>query len=181
MKTLLRTTTTSADAILSEALISAVEGEFYNYDYKFVLSRPVFALLKCKSNKGRPVKSLADLGTEANMLFMFGDGTTAEVWPVQLANSAGVLGSKFNEEHFGNTYVGITDLSGEQFHAIRDEQDTHIMVMNCRCFCNADEKITVKQGDVFAAMTDSGKYGLFHVQEVGSDHVLINACHILLR
>lgn len=69
--------------ILSDMVIPAVPGEYYTYFYKFTNERPLYALMKCKANKGRPIAAAGDLGHEANLLFLFGNPIQVQVCAVR--------------------------------------------------------------------------------------------------
>ena len=172
--------TTPATAVLSDSFIPAVKGEFYDYDYKFVSGRPIFALLKCKASKGRALVELAGLGSEANILFYFGEGCVRAT-AIQVANKNGDLGHKFEGSHFGVTYIGKAQIGTEQFHEIRGAHDVNVLVSTCRDACSLNGVSgDFQDGDVMAVITDAGKYGLFLIQEASCSSVMVNACHILL-
>lgn len=174
-------TTTPETAILSEHLIPAVKGEFYDYDYRFFSERPVFALLKCKSQKGRPIADLSDLGEEANILFSFVKNSQVIADSIQTLNDSKVFANKFDKDFFGETYIGYSDISADQFYSMRDHQDIDSLIFHCNNSCyKKSESLVLKEGDIFAAVTKSNKYGMFLIKEIMPSSILINACHILL-
>jgi hypothetical protein len=180
MKTQIRVTPTPHTAILSEVLIPAVQGEFYSYDYLFDSGRPVFALLKCKSSKGRPVRQLANLGQEANMLFSF-EGNLVNVHCIEHANVSGMLENNFENNFFGKTSIGIANIEFSEFHAIRDEQSVEELVSVCKEACSSNfTSAKLTEGVIFAVVTDLNKYGLFLVKKIDENSMLVNACHIML-
>src|SRR5687768_11064818 len=79
---------TKARETLSDLVIPAVPGEYYSYSSEFTKDRPLYALLKCKANKNRPISALRNLGREANLLFSFG---APQVCSVQEARDSGLL------------------------------------------------------------------------------------------
>lgn len=175
------TKTTPASTILSETLLPAIKGEFYDYDYKFLSARPVFALLKCKSQKGRPIEQLSNLGPEANILFCFGKKSQVSAHSINFANELNMLSCTFENDFFGKTYLGATSITLDEFNSIRNEEDVATLVAICKEACSKKlSSIELKEGSLFAVTTDTGKYGLFSVQTISDDSVLISACHILL-
>ncbi len=61
----------------SEEIFPAARGEFYSYTSRFSLERPLYFLLKCKSNKARPTtEAEAELVRELDLTFIFGDEIT---------------------------------------------------------------------------------------------------------
>lgn len=173
--------TTNQAATLSEALIPAEKGEFYDYAYLFIANRPIFALLKCKSQKGRPLAQLSELGSEANILFCFGDSDQVVTHSVSAANEAGLLKHKFEPDFFGETYLGIANISRKDFHSLRSAQDVASLTKICKdACCDKNTLVTLTSGLVFAVVTDSGKFGLFLVEAIDSRSMKIEACHILV-
>ena len=79
------------EAVLSDKVISAEQGEFYAYTSVFTRECPLYALLKCKANKDRPITAAEDLGPEANLLFQIGDPDRIQVSAVNEADRVAPL------------------------------------------------------------------------------------------
>lgn len=154
---------TIGDVILSEKIIPAEPGEFYDYTSEFTIERPVFVLMKCKANKARPVEQLPDLGSEANILFCFDDP------------------DKVSAHSIGETFLGHSNITFDDFHTIRSGKDTEILVGVCQKACSGNSAaIDLREGSIIAIMTAGNKYGMFLVQEMTPESFQIVACHILL-
>lgn len=69
--------------IPSQLVIPAVPGEYYSYPAEFTHELPLYALLKCKSSKARTIAADANLGHEANLLFLFDGPNRARVCAIR--------------------------------------------------------------------------------------------------
>lgn len=164
---------------LSDSVIPAVPGEFYDYSAEFTEERPLYALLKCKANKNRPIAAAKDLGNEVNLLFQFGDRN--QVCSVRTANASGLLGDSINGELFGKTWIAPAGITAKDFYKIRSRKDIGAIVEICQTMCAKQETfIALHPGMIITMMTDGGKYGLFSVTSLTATSVQIDACHILL-
>src|SRR3989339_605796 len=81
---------TKQQPTLGREIIPAVHGEYYGYSSVFTRERPLYALMKCKSNKERPVSEIVDLGSEANAFFRFNE-TDQKIISIKTANNLGLL------------------------------------------------------------------------------------------
>lgn len=172
---------TEGRIILSDEIIPAEVGEFYNYTSEFTTERPVFALMKCKANKNRPVEQLPELGAEANIFFCFDGTTQVRACSIRTAHSLGLLDCQVNGESFDKTLLGSTKVDIEDFHDIRSNKDVKTLMEVCQRTCNNSEAIIeLGKGSIVAMMNDRGKYGMFLVQEMTPESVQIMACHTLL-
>ncbi len=165
----------------SDLVISAVAGEFYAYSAEFTGERPLYALMKCKSNKSRPRAAAGELGDEANLLFLFGDLAQVQVCAVEMAQTLGLLGDIVDGKPFGETWMAPAAISTERFHEIRSQKDVEVLVKICQAACVEREKsLLLAPGTVTAVMTGAGKYGLFFVTDLTQTSIKIDACHILI-
>jgi len=165
----------------SELVIPAVPGEYYAYSSEFTEKRPMYALMKCKANKARPIAAAGDLGHEVNLLFLFGSPIQAQVCAVRAAHASGLLGDSVNGELFGETWIAPAGITPENFYELRSRKDVVALVETCQATCSKREvSITLDPGALIAMMTDGGKYGLFFVKGLTPVSIQIDACHILL-
>ncbi|MDP3955776.1 MAG: hypothetical protein Q8Q18_00830 [bacterium] len=167
--------------ILSDLVIPAVPGEYYAYSSEFTGERPLYALMKCKSNKNRPITAAEDLGQEANLLFLFGNPNQAQVCAIRTAHTSGLLGDSVNGELFGETWIAPAGIGAEDFYELRSRKDVAKLVEISRAACSEHgASITLEPGAVIAIMTDCGKHGLFFVRALAPTLIQIDACHLLL-
>ena len=164
----------------SEMIIPAVPGEFYAYPSNFTIEKPLYALMKCKSNKARMIAEAGRLGHEASLLFRFDTATHAQVCAIKTARAYGLLGA-IDGEPFGETWIKPVAMSTEEFYDLCVQENTALLVEICKEACSQRETVAdLKKGMVIATMTDAGKYGLFLVMELTPESIGIDACHILL-
>lgn len=166
---------------LSESVIPAVPGEFYAYPVEFTKERPLYAFMKCKANKSRPIEDAGDLGREVNLLFLFGGSVQAQVCSVRTAQIAGILDGSVNRELFGKTWIAPAGITAEDFYKLRLQKDVLALIAISQAACSEYETSSVLQlGSVMAMMTDGNKYGLFCVTDLTPTSIQIDACHVLL-
>lgn len=152
---------------LSEAIMPAEKGEFYAYSALFSNERPVYCLLKCKSNKARPFDQVSILGNEANLIFGFDHGRIT-VTPI-------------NGNGLSETSVAIANISTDEFHKIRTAKDLVALMEACdKAHRKTSTSIELEQDMIFAVMTNTGKYGLVQVKDISATQIVIDACHILI-
>lgn len=167
--------------VLSDLVIPAVRGEYYVYSSMFTEERPLYALMKCKANKDRPVAAAGDLGREANLLFLFGSQDQIQVCAVSTAHALGLLSASIDSSSFGETWIGHAKITAENFYELRSQKDITALAEICQAVCLKHEMpVALEQGTVIAMMTGGGKYGLFFVKEITQKSIWIDACHILL-
>ena len=167
--------------ILSDLVIPAVPGEYYAYSSEFTEERPLYALMKCKANKDRPIIDAEDLGHEANLLFLFGNLNQVRVCAIRTAHVSGLLGDSINGESFGETWIAPAGITADDFYELRSRKDVTKLVEICQAACSEHRaSIALEPGAVIAMMTDCGKYGLFLVKGLTPSLIQIDACHILL-
>ena len=165
---------------LSQGIIPAVRGEYYSYSSVFTKERPLYVLMKCKSNKARLISEAPNLGSEINALFQFNEGNS-RVLSIKEANTLGLLESVYSKGAFGDTWFAPTNLTPGQFMKLRARKKTEELVRACRAAL-AERQVAIKLREelVVALMTDGGKYGMFLVEEITIFSIQIEACHILL-
>lgn len=165
----------------SELVIPAVPGEFYAYTAEFTDERSVYALLKCKSNKARPRAAARELGSEANLFFIFGDPNRVQICTVKMAQSFGFVDDGAQGSSFGETWIAAAGITVEQFRELCSHKDADSLVKICQAACTGCEtSLSIQASVVIAVMTAGGKYGLFYVKEFTPASLQIDACHILL-
>ncbi|MEI6553026.1 MAG: hypothetical protein WCO09_00490 [bacterium] len=164
-----------------EQVIPAVPGEYYGYSSKFTADKPLYTLLKCKSNKFWTIASAAQLGAEANLLFCFDSTTHAQVCAIKTAQTLCLLGDATNADLFGETWIAPAKITAEEFYGLHAIEKIPTLVDICSSACAACEvSADLKPGAVIAMMTDKGKYGMFLVRRLTPMSVHIDACHILM-
>jgi len=148
---------------LSEAIMPAEKDEFYAYSALFSDQRPVYALMKCKSNKSRPKADIPTLGEEANLLFGF-DHVGVTMTPIRGKS---------------NCKIAIADITVDEFRRICAEKDVAALTSICHDTCYEHSvPIAMKQGVIVAVMTDNSKYGIMLVKDISDTCIVIDACHI---
>lgn len=163
----------------SEEVIPAVRGEFYAYETQLTSDRSIYALLKCKSNKARPLGEAKNLGRNANLLFMFGD--KPQISTVKAAAAFGLLGDDAQNDSFDETRIALTGITAEEFYGIYSRKDTEALVKAGQMARLVGEtSLQLEEGMVVAMMTADGKNGLFIVKVLTPSSAHLDACHILL-
>lgn len=165
---------------LSQGVIPAVRGEYYSYSSVFTEERPLYALMKCKSNKSRPISEVPNLGSEVNALFHFGL-ENLEILSIKEASTLGLLDGILPKDPFGDIWFAPTTLTAEQYIKLRAGKKTEELVRVCQyALTNRQVSTELHEELVVALMTDSGKYGMFLVEEITISSIRIEACHVLL-
>jgi hypothetical protein len=165
---------------LSQAIVPAVQGEYYSYASVFTNERPLYVLMKCKSNKARLISEASNLRSEVNALFLL-DRENPRVLSGKEANLRGLLGDTSLRNVFGDTWFAPTSLSVEQFMELRAGKNPAELARVCQESLMDREVLTgLCEGLVVALMADVGKYGMFLVEEITSSTILVEACHTLL-
>ncbi|OGD68109.1 hypothetical protein A2996_00845 [Candidatus Campbellbacteria bacterium RIFCSPLOWO2_01_FULL_34_15] len=166
--------------ILSQEIIPAVRGEYYSYSSIFTQEQPLYALMKCKSNKARPISAIADLGSEVNALFQFNEDGQ-KILSIKTADTLGLLGGVNSEIVFDDIWIAPTNLTSKQFMELWVDKKEKELVSVCRKVINAHHTLVkLHKGLVVAMMISGGKYGMFLVSKVTPSLIKIEACHILL-
>lgn len=165
---------------LSQGIIPAVRGEYYSYSSAFTEERPLYVLMKCKSNKARLISEVPILGSEVNAFFLFDEGNLRIV-SIKEADALGLLEGVHPKGIFGDTWFASTNLTAEQFMKLRAGKKTEELVKVCQDALTDRQVVTeLREELVVALMTDNGKYGMFLVEEITISSIQIEACHILL-
>lgn len=165
---------------LSQGIIPAVRGEYYSYPSVFTQDRPLYALMKCKSNKARLVPEVSKLGPEVNAFFQFGAGNP-RIISIKEADALGLLESTQPEETFCDIWFASANLTAEQFMKLRERKNADELVMGCQnALIGRQVSVELREEQVVAMMTADGKYGMFLVEEATIFSIQIEACHILL-
>jgi hypothetical protein len=164
----------------SGRIIPAVPGEYYTYSSKFTRESPVYALLKCKSNKNHPVTFLKDFGCEANLFFLFKENKI-QICPIKMAFSHGLLGHFVDSKVFSDIWLGVSTITKKFFYEIQLMGEVSDLKKICRTSC-AETKVPVllRQESIITMMTDHGKYGMFLVKDITATSIEIDACHVLV-
>lgn len=165
---------------LSDEIIPAVRGEYYAYSSRFTQERPIYSLLKCKSNKNRPFADLPRLGRSANALFTFSSTGQSAALTLESACERGLITATAKADANDETLLSSTNMTDAEFHKLQTQHDSELLIAACKASVQADEAhIMLRTGLVVSMITKSGKYGLFLVSNLRSDSVTIDACHVL--
>lgn len=168
----------SRPSSLSEDTIPSVKGEWYNYHPAFTPFRPLGYLMKCKSNKDRPL-SFIEQNEDVDLVFFFGPEGVQICSPDSELSIALLEDQLVSAEALKKTSIARVDLTEDQFVAIRNTKDRDGLVTACGMGVVTDQ-LVVTVGAVIAVSTPAGKYGLMRVVEVGPEAVRFDACHVLL-
>ncbi len=173
--------TASETRVLSEQIIPAVPGEYYAYTSEFTEKRPEYALMKCKSNKARPMTDLPELGSEANLLFLFDASEDVKVCSVGEASDLGIIEGSIKSGLCYDTSIAETQMSTDEFYNVRAKKDVQVLADICK---TANQKISLfislKPSIVVSVLTTGGKYGLFLIKDMDKMSIKIDACHVLV-
>lgn len=174
-------TTSAINAGTPDPVIPAVQGEFYRYSTEFTTARPLGFLMKCRANKGRSITDAPDHPSEHDLTFLFGD-TVAVCSPVARPSLV-LLGDLAMPDELHETRITRVDMPLEVFNSLRDDKNGQNLAQTCRAVITmgqSEDVVTIKQGDIIAVMTETGKFGLLRFTEVTPTSVSADACHILL-
>ncbi len=167
---------------LSDEIIPAVPGEYYAYLSEFSDKKPVYALLKCKSNKNRLKVDLLNLGNEANILFLFDLDKGVKACSVVDASDFGIINGSVKSGICDDTLISETNISPEEFYRIYAERDAQLLAKVCKkAHRKSTAFVSLKPNMVVSVITTGGKYGLFLVKNVDRISIKIDACHVLLQ
>ena len=170
---------TGSTGPLSDNIIPATLGKFYVYQSTFTEQHPLYALLDCKANKGRPLAQAHQLGREVHLHFEFGDENQAGIASMKTINVVKQLGHA--HDMFDNVYVAPTSVAIEDFYILCAQRDTNRLVEICTLACAGRETcMEVCSNSVVAVVTSAGKYGLILVKELSPTSINIEACHVWL-
>jgi len=147
---------TNRQALLMGRAVPAEVAEYYSYRAVATAQRPVFALLKCKANKMRPVDE--EFGEECSFVHM---------GEMEITSLGGV--------HFGRL-----NMTPSRFQDIRCGLNSGRVIEVCEQVRNWQVAQKLHVGDVFALKTDAGKAGLMYIEGLGDNHVQLAACHFIV-
>lgn len=165
---------------LSQGIIPAVRGEYYSYSSVFTEERPLYSLMKCKSNKARLISEVPNLGSEVNAFFHF-ERENPRILSIKEASTLGLLEGVPSKRPFGDIWFAPTNLTAEQFMKLRANRETEELVRTCQeALTDCQVSTELHEELVVALMTADGKYGMFLVEEITIFSIQIEACHILL-
>lgn len=165
---------------LSQGIIPAVRGEYYSYSSVFTEERPLYSLMKCKSNKARLISEVPALGSEVNAFFHF-DRENPRILSIKEASTLGLLEGTPSKGSFGDIWFAPTYLTANQFIKLRADKKTEELVRVCQgALTDRQISTELREELVVALMTADGKYGMFLVKEITIFSIQIEACHILL-
>lgn len=170
-------------APLSEQIMPAVRGEFYAYASDFSAERPLYFLMKCKSNKARPVTT--DIGhflQELDLTFIFAADGVILCSP-NSAPSLGLLGNVLEEvnlRRLHGTDIRPSSMSADAFYRCLDARSETLLVDAFRVSGASESTVLLSEGMTLAVRTASNKYGLIMVKNLTASTCRVEACHILL-
>ncbi len=147
---------TNQQASLTGRAVHSEVLEYYSYRAVVTVQRPVFALLKCKASKVRPIDE--EFGEECSFIH-FG--------AMEVISLGGM--------HFGRL-----NMTSKLFQDIRCGLNSQRVIEVCERVCNWQTAQRLHVGDVFALKTDAGKAGLMHIEGLGDNYVQVAACHFIV-
>ncbi len=162
-----------------DPVFPAVRNEFYSYRQMFSEESPIGYLMKCRANKGRPMGHVEYIDEQIDLVFFF-DGQITVCSPRAQRSERLLDGILSDSNKLGRTTLSAFYMKPEEFYRIRSSQDGQGLAQICRASQLQRHSLTLSVDTVFAAMTESGKYGLFLVKELTSSSITVDACHILL-
>lgn len=165
---------------LSQGIIPDVRGEYYSYSSVFTEERPLYSLMKCKSNKARLISEIPNLGSEVNAFVHF-DRENPRILSIKDASAIDLLEGMLSKDPFDDIWFAPTNLTAEQFMKLRADRKTAELVRACQeALTDRQVSTELHKELVVALMTADGKYGMFLVEEATIFSIRIEACHILL-
>lgn len=167
-------------ALLSEQVMPAVPGEFYRYTSDFSKDRPLYFLMKCKSNKSRPLTTdVLHIVQELDLTFVFGNEVMlcSPDSPASVELLRGVIA---DPQELNKSRLKPTTITADVFYDCYHGKKESLLVDIHRTSGVSESSITLARGVILSVKTDSGKYGLILVKEVTAFSCRIDACHILL-
>ena len=163
----------------SDPVFPSVRGEFYKYSSDFSIARPLYCLMKCKSNKSRPLDTIEQIPEEVDLTFIFENG----VWVCSPDSvpSARVLGDFVDPTKLNHSAISSPIITKDEFYELRNRKDGTVLAAVCKISNVRGIPVrALAAGTVYSVKTESGKYGMFLVTELTSSSIKIDACHILL-
>jgi hypothetical protein len=168
-------------ASVSEQIMPAVRGEFYGYVSEFSVEKPLYFLMKCKSNKARSISTdPEEMLRELDLTFTFGDKVS--LCSPNSAPSIGLLGDVLDEaslKRLNQTEIR-PNVPHEAFYRCMDARSEAILVETFCASGASETTVLLAEGMTLAIRTASNKYGVVVVRELTSSTCKIEACHILL-
>ncbi|GEM_PF-5310259 len=116
---------------LSQGIIPAVRGEYYSRSSVFTEERPLYVLMKCKSNKARMISEAPNLGSAVNAFFQF-EGVNPRILSIKEAEALDLLEGMRSKRAFSDIWFAPTNLTVEQFMKLRASKKTEELVGVCR-------------------------------------------------
>jgi hypothetical protein len=166
---------------LSEQIMPAVRGEFYGYTSQFSVDRPLYFLMKCKSNKARQIATDPEqMLHELDLTFTFGDRVS--LCSPNSAPSVRLLGSVLDEaslRRLSETEIRL-NASLEAFYRCIDARSGAVLKETFCASGSSEATVLLSEGMTLAIRTASNKYGVVLIRELTSSTCKIEACHILL-
>ncbi|HYU34366.1 MAG TPA: hypothetical protein VEW48_19610 [Thermoanaerobaculia bacterium] len=169
-------------ATLSEQIMPAERGEFYAYTSDFSVERPLYFLMKCKSNKARPATTDIEVALqELDLTFIFGERVF--LCSPNSAPSIGLINNVLGNislQRLNETEIRLSNMSSETFYRCFDARSEALLVDAFRASGASESILQLSEGMTLAVRTASNKYGLVLVKNMTTSTCRIEACHILL-
>ena len=166
--------------ILSEDVIPAIKGQFYSYSADFSLDRPLYFLMSCKSNKGRPItEDVKYIIQELNLCFIFGNQVTI-CSPNSEESILLLKNSEVHHENLSYSEIRVSSISKDTFYYCYQKKEESLLV---DIYDTANENVSniiLSTGTILSVKTASGKYGLILIKELTNSTCKVDSCHILL-
>lgn len=167
---------------LSEQVMPAVKGEFYRYTSDFSVERPLYFLMKCKSNKARSATTdIEKTLQELDLTFIFGDRVL--LCSPNSAPSIGLLRNVLEDtvsRRLNETEIRLSNMSDEAFYRCLNARSEALLVDAFRASGASESTVVLSEGMTLAVRTGSNKYGLIRIKYLTVSTCSVEACHILL-
>lgn len=169
-------------ALTSEEIIPAVRGEFYAYASGFSVERPLYFLMKCKSNKARCLATdVEQMLQELDLTFIFGDEVV--LCSPNSAPSTRLLCNAVeykNLRRLNETEIRPSNVPIDEFYRCFDARSESWLVDTFRSSGASESAVQLSKGMILSVKTASNKYGLILVKDLTASTCSIEACHILV-
>jgi hypothetical protein len=164
----------------SEQIMPAVRGEFYRYTSDFSVERPLYFLMKCKSNKARPTTTNVEhVLQELDLTFVFGDRVS--LCSPNSAPSIRLLSNVIEDtswRRLNETEIRLSNVTADDFYRCLDARSEALLVDAFRVSGTSESTVLLSKGMTLAIKTASNKYGLLLVNDLTASTCRIEACHI---
>jgi hypothetical protein len=166
---------------LSEEIMPAVKGEFYRYTSDFSVEKPLYFLMKCKSQKARSTTNIENVLQELDLTFIFGDRVS--LCSPNSVPSIGLLSNVLEGaslRSLNETEIRQSNMSLKAFYSCLDARSEALLADAFHASGASASTVLLSEGMTLTVRTTSNKYGLILVKELTASTCRVEACHILV-